>query len=164
MRVLRFGLFLAAAVIIADQVTKFLAEAWLAAYQPVPLAALLDLTLSYNRGAAFSFLSDQAGWQRWLFVVVAICVCLFLLRWLTQLHRGERWLALTLGLILGGALGNVIDRLLYGHVIDFIDIHYGHWHWPAFNIADSAITVGVIGLLLQLLLERRRTSGSPGDY
>lgn len=160
---LRFGLFLAAAVIIADQATKLLAETWLVPYRPVPLAALLDLTLSYNRGAAFSFLSDQGGWQRWLFVGVAICVCLFLLRWLAQLHRRERWLAFTLGLILGGALGNVMDRLLYGHVIDFIDVHYGRWHWPAFNVADSAITLGLIGLLLQLLFERRRINGSPGD-
>ena len=126
------------------------------AYRPVPLAALLDLTLSYNRGAAFSFLSDQSGWQRWLLIGVALCVSFFLLRWLAQLRRDERWLAVTLGLVLGGALGNVIDRLRYGHVIDFIDVHYGHWHWPAFNIADSAITLGLIGLLLQLLFERRR--------
>lgn len=153
---LRFGLLLAVAVIIVDQATKSLAEAWLVAYRPVPLAALLDLTLSYNRGAAFSFLSDQSGWQRWLLIGVALCVSLFLLRWLAQLRRGERWLAVTLGLILGGALGNVIDRLRYGHVIDFIDVHYGHWHWPAFNVADSAITLGLIGLLLQLLLEHRR--------
>lgn len=154
---LRLGLLLAALIIIADQVTKFLAQTWLAAYQPVPLAALLNLTLSYNRGAAFSFLSDQGGWQRWLFIAVAIGVCLFLLHWLAQLQRRERWLAVALGLILGGALGNVIDRLRYGHVVDFIDVHYGRWHWPAFNIADSAITLGLIGLLLQLWFERRRS-------
>ncbi len=153
---LRLGLLLATLIIIADQVTKFLAQAWLAAYQPVSLAALLNLTLSYNRGAAFSFLSDQGGWQRWLFIVVAIGVCLFLVRWLAQLPRREYWLAIALGLILGGALGNVIDRLRYGHVIDFIDVHYGRWHWPAFNVADSAITLGLIGLLLQLWLEGRR--------
>ncbi|HET8701083.1 MAG TPA: signal peptidase II [Nitrococcus sp.] len=162
---LRFGLLLAAAVIVADQITKFLAEMWLVAYHPVPLAALLDLTLSYNRGAAFSFLSNQGGWQRWLFIGVALFVCFFLLRWLVQLHRHERWLAFALGLILGGALGNAIDRLRYGHVVDFIDVHYGPWHWPAFNIADSAITVGLIGLLLQLLLfDRRRAHGSSGDH
>lgn len=153
---LRFGLFVAAAVIIVDQLTKFLAETWLAAYQPVSLAALLNLTLSYNRGAAFSLLSDQAGWQRWLLIGVAICVCLFLLRWLAQLQPRERWLALALGLILGGALGNAIGRLRYGYVIDFIDVHYAHWHWPAFNIADSAITVGAALLIVLLLLEGRR--------
>nr|WP_040663083.1 signal peptidase II [Nitrococcus mobilis] len=154
---LRLGVLLAVLIIIADQATKFLAQTWLAAYQPVPLAALLNLTLSYNRGAAFSFLSDQGGWQRWLFITVAIGVCLFLLRWLAQLQRRERWLAVALGLILGGALGNVIDRLRYGHVVDFIDVHYGRWHWPAFNVADSAITLGLIGLLLQLWFERRRS-------
>ncbi|MDN5871470.1 MAG: signal peptidase II [Nitrococcus sp.] len=153
---LRFGLFVAVAVIIVDQLTKILAEIGLVPYQPVPLLASLNLTLSYNRGAAFSLLADQGGWQRWLLIGVAICVCAFLLRWLAKLRRRERWLALALGLILGGALGNVIGRMRYGYVIDFIDIHYGQWHWPAFNVADSAITLGLTGLLLQLWFENRR--------
>ncbi|MDN5849565.1 MAG: signal peptidase II [Nitrococcus sp.] len=152
---LRFGLLVAAAVIIVDQLTKFLAEIGLVPYQPVPLLPFFNLTLSYNRGAAFSLLADQGGWQRWLLIGVAICVCAFLLRWLAQLRRRERWLALVLGLILGGALGNAIGRLRYGYVIDFIDVHYGHWHWPAFNIADSAITLGVAWLVVSLLLEGR---------
>ena len=153
---LRFGLLTAALVIFFDQATKILAQIWLAPYQPMPLGGLLSLTLSYNRGAAFSFLSTQSGWQRWFFIAAAVGVCGFLLRWLAELPVRERWLAGALGFIIGGALGNVIDRLIYGHVIDFIDVHYGPWHWPAFNVADSAITLGVLALLLHMASERRR--------
>lgn len=154
---LRFGLILAGVIILLDQATKLLAETLLVAYRPVALFPLLDLTLSYNRGAAFSFLSDQSGWQRWLFIILAVGVSLYLLRWLAQLHKRAHGQAFALGLILGGAIGNVIDRLLYGHVIDFIDLHYGSWHWPAFNVADSAITLGLVGLLIQLWQERSRS-------
>lgn len=154
---LRFGLLTAALVILLDQATKILAQTWLAPYQPMPLGRLFSLTLSYNRGAAFSFLSTQSGWQRWFFIAAAVGVCGFLLHWLAELPVRERWLAGALGLIIGGALGNVIDRLFYGHVIDFIDVHYGPWHWPAFNVADSAITLGVVALLLHMAFERRCT-------
>lgn len=157
---LRFGLLLAAAVVILDQATKRLAENWLVPYRPMPLLPSLNLTLSYNRGAAFSLLAEQGGWQRWLLSALALVVSGYLLWWLHKLRRGQRLLALALGLIVGGAVGNLIDRLAYGYVIDFIDIHYGRWHWPAFNIADSAITVGAVLLVIALFLEGRWREGS----
>lgn len=153
---LRYGLLLALGVIVLDQVTKFLAEASLLPYQPVALTSFLNLRLSYNPGAAFSLLADQSGWQRWFFVVLALAVSLYLMWWLRGLGRRSRLEATGLGLLLGGALGNVVDRLWHGVVIDFIDVHYAGWHWPAFNVADSAITVGVMLILLVAVMDWRR--------
>ncbi|HEC15482.1 MAG TPA: lipoprotein signal peptidase [Sedimenticola sp.] len=141
-------LWLSAAVIGLDLGTKRLAETVLSPYEPLKLTSFFDLTLMYNTGAAFSFLSDQDGWQRWFFVVVAVLVTLVLGGWLATLKTGERLAAAALSLIIGGALGNLVDRVLYGHVTDFIHLHYQQWYWPAFNIADSAITVGVVLILL----------------
>ncbi len=141
-------LWLSAAVIGLDLGTKRLAETALSPYEPLKLTSFFDLTLMYNTGAAFSFLSDQDGWQRWFFVVVAVLVTLVLGGWLATLKTGERLAAAALSLIIGGALGNLVDRVLYGHVTDFIHLHYQQWYWPAFNIADSAITVGVVLILL----------------
>lgn len=152
---LRFGIVIAAVVLVADQITKLWAEAALPAYRPVPVLPSLNLTLSYNRGAAFSLLAEQGGWQRWLFSGLALAVSGYLLWWLHDLRQGQRLQALALALILGGAVGNLIDRLVYGHVIDFIDVYYGRWHWPVFNIADSAITIGAALLIVALLLEGR---------
>ena len=151
-------LWLSLLVILLDQGTKQLAEAMLNFAQPVTVLPFFDLTLLYNKGAAFSFLSDQSGWQRWFFIVLALVVSLVMLIWLARLKRHEVWQAVALGLIIGGALGNLIDRILFGHVIDFIHLHYAGHYWPAFNVADSAISVGVAIMLLDALVLSARRS------
>ena len=140
-------LWLSLLIIVADQATKYLADSLLTWGQPVPLLPSLNFTLLYNKGAAFSFLGDAGGWQRWLFIVLALGVSGVLLAWLRRLNADQTRMALALALILGGAVGNVIDRILLGHVIDFIDVYYADWHWPAFNVADSAIFVGAVLLI-----------------
>jgi signal peptidase II len=140
-------LWLTFAVLVLDQTTKGLASAWLGFHEPVALAPFLNLTLTHNTGAAFSFLSGAGGWQRWFFAGIALVVSAGLVLWLRRLGPGQRALAAALALVLGGALGNLIDRLVLGYVVDFVDLHYAGWHWPAFNVADSAITVGVAILL-----------------
>ena len=147
-------LFLSLSVVIADQVSKQLVEASFLVFEQLPLLPFLNLTLVYNEGAAFSFLSDQGGWQRWLFSGLAVAVTAVLIAWLSRLPPGHRWTAAALSLIIGGALGNLVDRLLFGHVIDFIDLYYGRWHWPAFNVADSAITIGVVMIVIETLFPR----------
>ena len=142
-------LWLSLFIVAADQASKQLAESAIQLYERVALLPHLNLTLIYNRGAAFSFLSEQSGWQRWFLSVLAAVVTLVLVIWLKQLDRTSRWTAMSLSLIIGGAVGNLIDRLLFGHVIDFIDLYYGQWHWPAFNVADSAISIGVVLMLLE---------------
>ncbi len=150
-------LWLSLIVILLDQSTKQVAEAMLAYGQPVYVLPFFDFTLLYNKGAAFSFLSDQGGWQRWFFILLALGVSGVMLAWLARLKRDERWTALALSLIIGGALGNVIDRILHGQVTDFIHLHYQMHYFPAFNIADSAISIGVAVMLLDaLVLSRRR--------
>ena len=141
-------LWVSGVVLLADQCTKLLADAMLTLYQPVAVMPYLAMRKAYNSGAAFSFLADESGWQRWFFIVLALIVITVLVVWLRRLPVAEVRARLALALILGGAAGNVIDRLLYGHVIDFIDVYYESWHWPAFNIADSAIFVGACLLLL----------------
>jgi len=150
------GLVIAALIVAADQATKALALSLLAPYAPVDVLPVLNFTLAFNPGAAFSFLAAAGGWQRWFLVVVALAVSVYLLVWLRGLSAGDRLQAVGLGLILGGAIGNVIDRLRLGEVIDFIDVHYAGWHWPAFNIADSAISIGVLLVLLCALRDWRR--------
>ena len=151
-------LWLSLIVILLDQSTKQIAEALLTHAQPVNVLPVFSFTLLYNKGAAFSFLSDQAGWQRWFFILLALVVSSVLIAWLSRLKREERWTAVALALIIGGALGNVIDRILLGQVIDFLHFHYANHDFPAFNIADSAITVGVAIMLLDALVLSRRRS------
>lgn len=138
---------LALAVVVLDQYTKGLASRALDYGRPVEIFFWFDLTLHHNTGAAFSFLNDAGGWQRWLFSGVAITISSALVVWLYTLPRGQWLLALGLALILGGALGNLWDRLALGYVVDFISVHYGGWYFPAFNVADSAITVGAACML-----------------
>jgi signal peptidase II len=147
-------LWLSVVVIALDQSSKQLVEATFMLYETLPVLPFFNLTLAYNEGAAFSFLSDQGGWQRWLFSGLALVVTTVLIVWLARL-RSERLLAVSLSLVIGGAVGNLIDRLLFGHVIDFLDLYYGQWHWPAFNIADAAITLGVVLMFLDALLEQK---------
>lgn len=151
---------IAAVTIALDQVSKWAAQAWLTYHEPVALLPVFNLTLSYNTGAAFSFLGSAGGWQRWLFTGFALAVSVFLVVWLRRIPAAERWQIAGLALILGGAVGNAIDRLAYGHVVDFIHVHWGDWHYPIFNIADSAITVGVVLVLVHaFFLEGRPQSG-----
>ena len=153
-------LWLSLLVVALDQGSKQLAEATLQLHERVPLLPFFNLTLAYNEGAAFSFLGDQGGWQRWLFTGLAIGVTGVLLVWLHRLRARERLLAAALALIVGGAVGNLIDRVLWGHVIDFLDLYYRQWHWPAFNLADSAIVLGMGLFLLDGLRQGR--GRSPG--
>jgi signal peptidase II len=125
----------------------------------MPVMPFLNITYVHNTGAAFSFLSSAGGWQRWFFVVIAVVAVVILTVWLKRLEPDEGWLALSLSLILGGAIGNLYDRIAYGYVIDFLDTYYQQWHWPVFNIADSAISVGVVILLLDTFFnEKKETS------
>ncbi|MEQ3693561.1 MAG: signal peptidase II [Alcanivorax sp.] len=146
-------LWLAVLAVILDQVTKVAAEQLLTFAQPVYLLPVLDFTLLYNKGAAFSFLADQPGWQRWFFTAVSIGVSIMLIVWIKRLPRGAVWLPIALALILGGAIGNLIDRVIYGHVVDFISVHWNNRYFPAFNIADSAITLGAIMMVLDVIRE-----------
>ena len=143
-------------VILLDWYSKQLVSDALELYRPQEVFSWLNITLAHNYGAAFSFLSDAGGWQRWFFIVLASGVSLVLLVWLLRLPRKEWLTALGLSLILGGAIGNLVDRIQLGYVVDFIDVYYKNWHYPAFNVADSAITCGVILLLLDVLLISRR--------
>lgn len=148
-------------VCVADQATKLLALEYLRAGDVV-LAPFLKFSLAFNTGAAFSFLASAGGWQNLFFVGVAIVVSIVILVMIRRLGSSDVQVAVALTLVLGGALGNVIDRVRLGYVVDFIDVHYQRWHWPTFNVADSAITVGAILLVLDALgvaLIRRRTPG-----
>jgi signal peptidase II len=148
-------LWVSAVVLLLDQTSKMLADTMLALYQSVDVIPSLAIRLAYNSGAAFSFLSDASGWQRWFFVVLSAVVIVILIVWLTRLPSDQAVTALALALILGGAAGNLVDRVLYGHVIDFIDVYYGSWHWPTFNVADSAISIGAFLLLLDAFRGRK---------
>jgi signal peptidase II len=146
-------LWLSFFVVVIDQVTKYMASLSLQLYEPLPIMPSLNLTLLHNMGAAFSFLNEAGGWQRWLFIFLAVTVSFFIIYWLTELPADRPWFACALSLVLGGALGNLWDRLALGYVIDFIDIYYRDWHWPAFNVADIAISVGALMLLLDAFRE-----------
>ncbi len=147
---------LALAVVLADQWSKYWAVSWLIYNDPVALLPVLEWRLLYNSGAAFGFLSEQPGWQRWFFSVLASVVIVVLGIWLMRLPAGRQpLLAAALTLILGGAIGNVWDRLQLGYVVDFISVHWQQHYFPAFNIADSAITVGAALMLLDVALASR---------
>lgn len=146
-------------VIVIDQWTKWLAETNLTFLEPVPvIEPVLNWTLAYNYGAAFSFLADAGGWQKWFFSGLALVMSLFLIAYLIKAPRKATLLSFGLALVLGGAVGNLIDRLLHGHVIDFIHVHYADvWHYPIFNIADMAIMLGVAMIVIDILfLEKKR--------
>ena len=148
-------LLLRSLVIVLDWHTTTWASEALVLYRPQEVLSWLNITLAHNYGAAFSFLSDAGGWQRWMFSILAAVVSLVLLIWLIRLPRSEWITAMSLALIIGGAIGNLIDRIQLGYVVDFIDVYYKDWHYPAFNVADSAITVGVVLLLLDGLFFSR---------
>lgn len=149
-------LVLSLVVIVADQFTKLLVLYYLKPYARVEILPVLNITLLYNRGAAFSMLAGQNGWQQWLFVVLAAAFSVAILVWLRRLPaHGRAWLAAGLSLILAGALGNAIDRVWHAHVIDFIQVHWHEaWYFPAFNVADAAITVGAAIAVADALFRR----------
>jgi signal peptidase II len=149
---------LALLVLAVDQATKLWAAGTLDYGMPVTVLPFFNLTLVHNTGAAFSFLADAGGWQRIFFIVVSGVVSLVLVAWLWRLPRDARLLGIALALVLGGAVGNLVDRVAYGYVIDFLDFHATGWHWPAFNVADSAISCGVVLLLADGLFGSRARS------
>jgi signal peptidase II len=160
----RFGrlgwLWISVLVLIIDQTTKYYFEHTLELYQQiVVIPNYFSWMLAYNTGAAFSFLADSGGWQRWLFAMIAVVVSAVLIVWLKRLGRNDTWLAIALALVLGGALGNLYDRIVLGHVIDFIFVHWHEHGFPAFNVADSGITVGAIMLALDMF--KTKKSGAP---
>ena len=140
-------LWLSLAVILFDQVAKQVAETLLPPHRAVEVLPFFDWYLTYNTGAAFSFLAGAGGWQRWFFAAIAIVISGVILQWLRKLPDDETLTAASLSLILGGAIGNLIDRLYLGHVIDYIQVWLGSYPWPAFNIADAAISVGAVMLI-----------------
>jgi signal peptidase II len=153
-------LWLSAAVIVLDQLTKY---AIVAAFRPGeewPVTSFFSLVLAFNAGAAFSFLAAAAGWQRWLFMAIAFVACAFML-WLLK-RGGSRLFCVAIALIIGGAIGNLYDRILIGRVVDFLLFHYAGWSYPAFNVADSAITIGAVALIAESFRQRREEP-APAD-
>lgn len=154
-------LWLSTLVVLLDQITKQISEHYLILYKAVPVIPGFNLTLMYNEGAAFSFLSDAGGWQRWFFITLSTVISIALIIWLQQLKKtpatqNQNILSAGIALILGGAIGNLIDRVLFGHVIDFIQVYYENFYWPAFNIADSAITLGAGFLIIDMFQQHAR--------
>jgi len=142
-------LWLSLLALVLDQGSKLAIAGSMKLYESIQIMPFFKLTYVHNTGAAFSFLSEAGGWQRWFFAGLALAISVVIAVWLTRLKKHETLLAVALALVLGGAVGNLIDRLAYGYVIDFLDVYYESWHWPAFNIADSAITLGVVLMLAE---------------
>lgn len=155
-------IWLSVLVIVIDQISKRVVDTSMHLYQTIELLPYFQLTYLRNQGAAFSFLSGAGGWQRWFFIGLAVVASILICFWMKKLESSQRREAIAWALVLGGALGNLIDRILYGYVIDFLDVFYGNWHWPAFNVADSAITVGVILLLADSFLPSRQENAAQG--
>ncbi|HJP04941.1 MAG: signal peptidase II [Chromatiales bacterium] len=158
-------LILSLVLVIADQVTKLLVVSNLDEFERIKLLPVFDLVRFHNTGAAFSFLANAGGWQHWLFTGIAIVVSVGIVWYQWGLpQQGCRTLAAGLALVLGGAVGNLIDRLLQGYVVDFLLVYYGDWHWPAFNVADSSITVGVTLIIIDsMFLERKRVAAAASE-
>ena len=147
---------LALLILMADQFTKVLILGYYQLGDATFVTRFFNVVRVHNSGAAFSFLANAGGWQRWLFTGIGIAAALFIV-WMLKSHAGQKLFSFALACILGGAIGNVIDRSLYGYVVDFLDFHHAGWHFPAFNIADSAITIGAVCLILDELLRVRRS-------
>jgi signal peptidase II len=150
-------------VVALDRYTKGLASSHLELHRPVELFTSLNLTLMHNTGVAFSMFDSNGSWQRWVFSLVALAVSIVIAVWLTRVQAGQRWLIVGLALVLGGAVGNLWDRVVNGYVVDFIDVYYRTWHWPAFNLADSAICVGAVMLVIDSLWLSRGGGEKLGD-
>ena len=147
---------LALLILIADQFTKVLILGYYRLGDATYITSFFNIVRVHNTGAAFSFLANAGGWQRWLFTGIGIIAAIFII-WMLKSHPGQKLFSFALACILGGAIGNVIDRTLYGYVVDFLDFHYAGWHFPAFNIADSTISIGAVCLILDEILRVRRS-------
>jgi signal peptidase II len=150
-------LWLSLLVLVLDQASKLWVVANFDLYESIGILPFINFTYVHNEGAAFSFLSSAGGWQRWLFVVIALVATVVLVIWLRKLEPSDKWMAITISLVLGGAIGNLYDRVSYGYVIDFIDVYYQVHHWPVFNIADSAVFVGVVMMLVDAFKSDKST-------
>lgn len=159
----RYWFMLSIVVIFLDQLSKYWVGMALIPYKPLPVFPMLNLTLAYNTGAAFSFLSGAGGWHRWFFAGFSGVVSLILMRWLWKTSSRDKLQSTGLSLILGGAIGNLIDRGFHGYVIDFIDVYYEHHHFATFNLADSAICVGAALLILDLFINKNESSYCDGQ-
>lgn len=137
---------LALVILLADQFTKILVVGYYQLGDSTPVTSFFNLVRAHNTGAAFSFLADAGGWQRWFFTGIGVVAALFI-TWLLHQHAGQKLFAFAMACILGGAIGNVLDRVMYGYVVDFLDFYYAGWHFPAFNVADSAISIGAACLI-----------------
>lgn len=163
-----YWLWLSAIIIGLDQITKRIVVNGFELYERVEVTSFFNLTRAHNHGAAFSFLADAGGWQKFFFIGLGIAVSIFIMIWLRTVPRGRSWTAIGLCLLLGGALGNVIDRAVYGYVVDFLDFHFdwlgqlSSWfpggHWPAFNVADIAISLAALMLISESVLDQRRAT------
>ena len=149
-------LALALLILIADQFTKVLILGSYKLGDSTLVTGFFNVVRVHNPGAAFSFLANAGGWQRWLFTGIGAAAAIFIV-WMLRSHPGQKLFSFALACILGGAIGNVIDRTLYGYVVDFLDFHYAGWHFPAFNVADSAISIGAVCLILDEILRVRRS-------
>jgi signal peptidase II len=147
---------LALAIVIADQLTKVLILGSYRLGDATYITSFFNIVRAHNTGAAFSFLAGASGWQRWFFTAIGVTAAVFII-WLLRSHAGQKLFSFALACVLGGAIGNVVDRLLHGYVVDFVQVHWRGWYFPAFNVADSAITVGAACLILDELLRVRRT-------
>lgn len=143
-------------ILIADQFTKVLVLGYFRLGDSLRVNSFFNLVRVHNEGAAFSFLADASGWQRWFFTVVGVAAAIFIV-WMLKSHPGQRLFAFAMACILAGAIGNVIDRLVHGYVVDFLQFHYASWYFPSFNVADSAITIGAASMILDELLRVRRS-------
>jgi signal peptidase II len=143
-------LWLSLLVLVVDQYTKALVLKNIELYQAIQISPFFNLTHVYNYGAAFSFLHDAGGWQRWFFTIVALAVSALVLWWLKQITKEQIILPLAFSLIIGGAIGNAYDRLVYGYVVDFLVLYYQDWYWPAFNVADTAIFIGAVLMIVDM--------------
>lgn len=157
-------LWLSLLVIVLDLGFKAWASMALEYGRPVEVTPFFNLTLLYNTGAAFSFLAEHDGWQRWFFAVVAVVAVTGLTIWLARLDRRERLNQVSIALIIGGAIGNLFDRLVHGHVIDYLSFHWQQWYYPAFNLADAAITLGAIGIIVESFRAGKRESAAKGKH
>ena len=154
-------LWISALVIVLDQLTKVWAVTTLPFHQTVNVMPYFDWYLTYNRGAAFSFLADAGGWQRWFFTITAVVISVVIFFWIKKLETNDRATAISLCLILGGAIGNLIDRIYLGYVVDYIRIWLGNYPWPAFNIADAAISIGAAVLIISSFTDTQKSESDP---
>ena len=146
---------LAVIIFLADQFTKVLILGYYRLGDSTTITGFFNIVRAHNTGAAFSFLASAGGWQRWFFTAIGVAATVFIV-WMLRSHPGQKLFSFALACILGGAVGNVVDRLIHGYVVDFLQFHWAGWYFPAFNVADSAITIGAVCLILDELLRVRK--------